>query len=162
MRSIVGILIVALVCVGFTACVPEEWKVYTAGDGSISFKYLSPTDTISAIDEMEIYGVYRKNAFTISISVQGTSKDLDTMGESLAEYYTNKSVTVSPDYIEASVGNKSCRMLPMSGDDIAEGGVFYFRNENTDAFYTVYYSISKKAGENVIAHVHTILDSIRF
>jgi len=162
-KKILLALITFLICTAFfTGCAPTEWKTYVSNDGSISFDYLSPNDVISAIDEMEIYGVYRKNAFTVSISIQGTSRDLDTMGKSLAKYYTNDKVTVDQNYIETSVGNRSCRMLPLSGEDVAEGGVFYFRNEKTDVFYTVYYSVSKKAGEDVISHVHTILDSIRF
>ena len=162
MKKLLSFILATALLLLLAACAPEEWKTYTSGDGKVSFRYLSPKDTLSAVDEMEIYGVYRKNAFTVSVSVQGTSRDLDTMGESLAKYYTNKSVTVSPDYVESSVGNVSCRMLPLSGSDIAEGGVFYFYDESSDDFYTVYYSVSQKAGAEMIAHVREILDSLRF
>ncbi len=163
MKSFKRIISLLILCLIFlSACDTDQWVTYTNANKTVSFSYYSKSDKMSSFESEDIYGVYRSGLFAVSITMQGGSRDMDQMGESLARYYTTEDVTVSTEYTEDVIGGNPCRRLPLSGEDIAEGGVFFFRNENTDVFYTVYYSISKSATPEVISHVHEILASIKF
>ena len=163
MKSFKRIISLLILCLIFlSACGADQWVTYTNANRSVSFSYYSKSDKMSAFEAEDIYGVYRSGLFTVSITLQGGSRDMDQMTESLARYYTTEDVTVSTEYTEDLIDGNPCRRLPLSGEDIAEGGVLFFRNEHTDVFYCVYYSVSKNASPEVITHVHEILKSIKF
>ncbi len=163
MKSLKRIISLLILCLIFlSACGADQWVTYTNANRSVSFSYYSKSDKMSAFEAEDIYGVYRSGLFTVSITLQGGSRDVDQMTESLTRYYTTEDVTVSPEYTESVIAGNICRKLSLSGEDIGEGGIFFFRNENTDIFYTIYYSISKSADTEVITHVHEILSSIKF
>ncbi len=160
LTRMISLFMICLICL--SACGVDQWVTYTSANRSVSFSYYSKSDKTSAFEAEELYGVYRSGLFAVSIALQGGSRDLDKMAESLARFYTTDDVTVSTEYTEAVIAGNLCRKLLLSGEDIAEGAIFFFRNESTDVFYTVYYSISKNAPAEVVAHVHKILESIEF
>jgi hypothetical protein len=144
-KPIKAISLLMLCLIFLSACGGDRWITYTNATRSVSFSYYSRSDKMSAFEAEDIYGVYRSGLFAVSITLQGGSRDMDQMTESLARFYTTDDVTVSSEYTESVIAGNICRKLSLSGEDIGEGGIFFFRNEATDVFYTIYYSISKSA-----------------
>lgn len=133
---------------------------FRAEDGTIAFSHIEDGDCLTSVAGDTLVNLYRPDLFTLTVSVSGFAAEEETLRKNLSEYYGKNGRTVR-EADDSELSGYPCHRLSLEENGISEGAVLYLISPVTGYYYEIFYTVSETADEEILRHVHEILDSLQ-